>query len=148
MYNNGLNNSVHDRFQWTCFYSVLPNHKLNYSNKTENRGEKSDNLTEKSVVEEGKTTDIEKRAVEIKEVSEKSNGPKVDVTLANYATQESSVLEEKKVAAELEGKILESRESIFKRFKAAYKEHGKTLLAVHCATSVVWLGSFYYAAHW
>ena len=38
--------------------------------------------------------------------------------------------------------------SIFKRFKRAYKEHGKILVAVHVATSIVWYGSFYTAARW
>ncbi|XP_076469820.1 protein FAM210A-like [Babylonia areolata] len=33
--------------------------------------------------------------------------------------------------------------SIFKRFKRAYKEHGKILVMVHVATSIVWYGSFY-----
>ena len=36
--------------------------------------------------------------------------------------------------------------SIFQRFKVAYKEYGKTLVAVHVATSVVWYGAFFYAA--
>lgn len=36
--------------------------------------------------------------------------------------------------------------SIFQRFKQAYKEHGKILVGVHLATSLVWAGSFYYAA--
>lgn len=35
--------------------------------------------------------------------------------------------------------------SIFQRFKKAYKEHGKILVAVHVATSIVWFGSFYFA---
>lgn len=35
---------------------------------------------------------------------------------------------------------------IFKRFKNAYKEHGKVLVAVHLVTSTVWMSVFYYAA--
>ena len=35
---------------------------------------------------------------------------------------------------------------IFKRFKNAYKEHGKVLIAVHLVTSTVWMSVFYYAA--
>ncbi|XP_022343191.2 uncharacterized protein LOC111136550 [Crassostrea virginica] len=33
--------------------------------------------------------------------------------------------------------------SIFQRFKKTYKEHGKVLVGVHVATSLVWYGSFY-----
>ena len=40
----------------------------------------------------------------------------------------------------------ESKMTILQRFKSTYKKHGKTLLAVHCATSVVWFGCFYYVA--
>lgn len=36
--------------------------------------------------------------------------------------------------------------SIYQRFKRTYKEHGKILVAVHVATSIVWYGSFYVAA--
>ena len=36
--------------------------------------------------------------------------------------------------------------SVFQRFKKAYKEHGKVLVAVHIATSIVWYSSFYLAA--
>lgn len=42
----------------------------------------------------------------------------------------------------------DSNLSVFQRFKRAYKEHGKVLIAVHVATSVVWFGSFFYAAKW
>ena len=35
---------------------------------------------------------------------------------------------------------------LMQRFKNAYKQYGKTLVAVHVATSIVWFGSFYYAA--
>ena len=35
---------------------------------------------------------------------------------------------------------------IFQRFKDAYKEYGKTLVVVHCVTSSVWFGTFFYAA--
>lgn len=36
--------------------------------------------------------------------------------------------------------------SIFRRFKDTYKEYGKALVAVHCVTSSIWFGSFYYTA--
>ncbi|ESO90794.1 hypothetical protein LOTGIDRAFT_99060, partial [Lottia gigantea] len=36
--------------------------------------------------------------------------------------------------------------SIFKRFKRAYKKHGKVLVGVHLVTSTVWFSSFYAAA--
>lgn len=36
--------------------------------------------------------------------------------------------------------------SVFQRFKHVYKEYGKTLIAVHVATSVVWYGAFYLMA--
>ncbi|KAL8608779.1 hypothetical protein ACOMHN_065516 [Nucella lapillus] len=42
--------------------------------------------------------------------------------------------------------VPEEKLSIFKRFKRAYKEHGKILVAVHVATSIVWYGSFYVIA--
>jgi hypothetical protein len=35
---------------------------------------------------------------------------------------------------------------LFKRFHHTYKQYGKVLVAVHCATSTVWAGIFYYAA--
>ena len=41
----------------------------------------------------------------------------------------------------------EAKLSVFQRFKKAYKEHAKILVAVHLVTSSVWFGSFYYAAH-
>ena len=44
--------------------------------------------------------------------------------------------------------VCEEKLSIFKRFKRAYKEHGKVLVAVHVATSIVWYGSFYAAVRW
>lgn len=47
-------------------------------------------------------------------------------------------------AAQAEEKNL----SIFQRFKLAYKKHGKVLVGVHVATSIVWYGSFYTAARW
>ncbi|XP_074645180.1 protein FAM210A-like [Tubulanus polymorphus] len=34
--------------------------------------------------------------------------------------------------------------SLYQRFKMAYKKHGKTLIAVHVATSCVWYSAFYY----
>ncbi|KAK3576372.1 hypothetical protein CHS0354_018920 [Potamilus streckersoni] len=40
----------------------------------------------------------------------------------------------------------EQKDSIFQRFKKAYKEHGKVLIGVHLVTSAVWFISFYYAA--
>lgn len=40
----------------------------------------------------------------------------------------------------------EKKLSVFQRFKTVYKEHGKTLLAVHFVTSIVWYGGFYLAA--
>ena len=46
-----------------------------------------------------------------------------------------------KVEEEPEGSI-----GIFKRFRNAYKEHGKVLIGVHCVTSSVWISVFYYAA--
>jgi hypothetical protein len=51
-------------------------------------------------------------------------------------TQEASELTE--VPAEKMG--------LFKRFHYTYKQYGKVLVAVHCATSTVWAGVFYYAA--
>ncbi|XP_041376251.1 uncharacterized protein C18orf19 homolog A-like [Gigantopelta aegis] len=33
--------------------------------------------------------------------------------------------------------------SVFQRFKKTYREHGKILVCVHVATSIVWFGSFY-----
>lgn len=42
--------------------------------------------------------------------------------------------------------VPEEQQSVFQRFKKAYKEHGKVLIAVHVATSIVWFGSFYTAA--
>ena len=36
--------------------------------------------------------------------------------------------------------------TVFQRFKKTYKEHGKVLVCVHIATSVVWFGSFYMIA--
>ena len=41
----------------------------------------------------------------------------------------------------------EAKLSVVQRFKKAYKEHAKILVAVHLVTSSVWFGSFYYAAH-
>lgn len=40
----------------------------------------------------------------------------------------------------------EQQLTVFQRFKKAYKEHGKVLVAVHVATSIVWYSSFVYAA--
>jgi len=38
------------------------------------------------------------------------------------------------------------KETLWQRFKKMYKEYWYVLLPVHCATSVVWYGSFYYIA--
>ncbi|XP_064640447.1 protein FAM210A-like [Lineus longissimus] len=139
-----LKHSVHDKFKWTCFYSGLPSHKQSYSNNSEDRSKKTDKSFENSEITE--VTGPGGDNVSIDETSKTSKFPNIEEPLNNYATQESSVLEERKVAAELEGKAVESNASIFRRFKDAYKEHGKTLIAVHCVTSAVWFGSFYYAA--
>ena len=36
--------------------------------------------------------------------------------------------------------------SIIQRFKETYKEHGKILIMIHIATSIVWFSVFYTAA--
>lgn len=36
--------------------------------------------------------------------------------------------------------------TVFQRFKRVYKEHGKTLIAVHIVTSIAWYGAFYLIA--
>lgn len=43
-------------------------------------------------------------------------------------------------------KTEEKKLTLYQRFKKTYKEHGKVLVAVHVATSLVWFGSFYTAA--
>ena len=40
----------------------------------------------------------------------------------------------------------EKKLTLYQRFKKTYKEHGKVLVAVHVATSLVWFGTFYTAA--
>ena len=40
----------------------------------------------------------------------------------------------------------EKQLTLYQRFKKTYKEHGKVLVGVHIATSIVWFGSFYTAA--
>ncbi|CAD5112393.1 DgyrCDS1614 [Dimorphilus gyrociliatus] len=42
----------------------------------------------------------------------------------------------------------ENQKGLFQRFKDAYKQYGKTLVAVHVVTSCVWFTSFYSAAHY
>ncbi|XP_067930360.1 uncharacterized protein C18orf19 homolog A-like [Watersipora subatra] len=36
--------------------------------------------------------------------------------------------------------------TVFQRFTQVYKEYGKTLIAVHCVTSLLWYGGFYLVA--
>ncbi|GFO16298.1 protein fam210a-like protein [Plakobranchus ocellatus] len=40
----------------------------------------------------------------------------------------------------------EEKLTLYQRFKKTYKEHGKVLVAVHVATSLVWFSTFYTAA--
>ncbi|GFR89343.1 protein FAM210A [Elysia marginata] len=52
----------------------------------------------------------------------------------------------------VDGSVAENQEpeekklTLYQRFKKTYKEHGKVLVAVHVATSLVWFSTFYTAA--
>ena len=73
------------------------------------------------------------------------------VCIANYSTSPDSRDCKPKETAEgsaTKGPAAVEKLSILQRFKRAYKEHGKILVAVHVATSVVWYGSFYAAVRW
>ncbi len=63
-------------------------------------------------------------------------------------------IKETKSATELSSEKTEEQKEIevqkpkgiFQRFKEAYKEYGKALIAVHLVTSAGWFGGFFYAA--
>ena len=69
----------------------------------------------------------------LQKLSSSYKKPSVDHTLKHTSHDKSIIQQEEKVG-------------IFKRFKNAYKEHGKVLVAVHLVTSTVWMSVFYYAA--
>ena len=61
------------------------------------------------------------------------------VKLFNRVNQVASKPTETPVVAEVQG-------SIFKRFKDAYRKHGKVLLYIHFSTCICWIIGFYFLA--
>ncbi len=69
--------------------------------------------------------------------------------VCSYSTKPQDTREPEPKPVEQENVTVQEEKSltIYQRFKQAYKEYGKVLIGVHVATSIVWFGSFYYAAY-
>lgn len=79
------------------------------------------------------------------QIKNKSNIKLIDKRFRNLISRESFSSEVSK--SNIAEKSEASKKSIFKRFKDAYKQHGKVLIYVHVATSISWVISFFALSH-
>lgn len=79
------------------------------------------------------------------QIKNKSNIKLIDKRFKNLVSRENFSSEVNK--SNLGEKTEAAKKSIFKRFKDAYKQHGKVLIYVHVATSISWVLSFFALSH-
>ena len=126
-YNSNITEHAKREVLKSAAFLQCSNHFTYTNNKFYTTSSKND-----SALKENKKVEI-KEGTNINEIERPTNEntEQEDIT----AKKEDNIPEEVKKSP-----------GIFKRFKDAYKEYGKVLIAVHAVTSICWYGSFYYAA--